>query len=167
MSSARQQILSAVAKALPGKKPDATALAEEARLSIGDLDAVRPALPLPDLTECFLQRVEGSQGRCHGRPRRLGIGAAGRCRAAFGGEKAACADGIATVFKSDLIGLVGRRDRLRWRDRRRDRCRVRALGDRRKRNSCDAFRQRCTGLAEFPPGSAYRGGPCLFHRRSS
>jgi len=61
MSSARQQILSAVAKALPGKKPDATAIAEEARLFIGDLDAVRPALPLPNLTECFLQRVEGSK----------------------------------------------------------------------------------------------------------
>ncbi len=61
MSSARQQILNAVAKALPGKKPDAAAIAAEARLLIGDLDAVRPALPLPNLTECFLQRVEGSK----------------------------------------------------------------------------------------------------------
>src|SRR6476619_606850 len=33
----------------------------------------------------------GFQGWCHGRPRRLGIRAAGRCRAAFSGEKVACA----------------------------------------------------------------------------
>lgn len=55
--SARNAILQAVAKALPRGGRDAAEIAAEARLLIGDLNAVRPALPLPDLTASFMQRA--------------------------------------------------------------------------------------------------------------
>jgi L-lactate dehydrogenase complex protein LldG len=55
--SARTAILKAVAKALPHRTQDAAEIAAKARFLIGNLNPVRPALPLPDLTGSFIQRA--------------------------------------------------------------------------------------------------------------
>ncbi len=59
--SARAAILKAVANALPRGRRDAAAIAAEARMLIGEPQAVRPALPLPSIIESFVQRVANSK----------------------------------------------------------------------------------------------------------
>jgi L-lactate dehydrogenase complex protein LldG len=61
MSAAREAILKAAAKALPRTRPDAATISSEARLLIGNPQTVRPALPLPGVTESFLLRVSASK----------------------------------------------------------------------------------------------------------
>lgn len=61
MSKARKEILKAVARALPPRRPDAAAIAAEAHLLIANLEEVRPALTQPAVTDSFLKRVAGSK----------------------------------------------------------------------------------------------------------
>ena len=61
MSAAREEILKAVEKALPSSRLGAAAVDAEARALIGELDAVRPKLPLTGVTASFTQRVSESK----------------------------------------------------------------------------------------------------------
>jgi L-lactate dehydrogenase complex protein LldG len=61
MSRARKAILNAVEKALPPGRPDAAAIAAEARLLLGMPGAIRPPLQTAGIAESFLQRVAGSK----------------------------------------------------------------------------------------------------------
>jgi L-lactate dehydrogenase complex protein LldG len=66
MSTARAAILKAVANALPGTKPDAAAIAAEARQLLRDPNAMRPRLPSANAVESFLQRVAASKAGATG-----------------------------------------------------------------------------------------------------
>lgn len=55
--SAREAVLGAVRAALGRSLPDPAAVAAQAAALLADLDAVRPALPVPDPVDAFAQRV--------------------------------------------------------------------------------------------------------------
>jgi L-lactate dehydrogenase complex protein LldG len=61
MTAAREEILSAVEKALPVSRSGAAAIDAEARALIGELGAVRPKLPLTSVTASFTRRVAESK----------------------------------------------------------------------------------------------------------
>ena len=61
MSAAREAILKAVAEALPSNRPDAAAIAAEARALLSEPQAIRPPLADAGLVESFVHKLAGSK----------------------------------------------------------------------------------------------------------